>query len=86
MTEPIEFETAPRPRLDLLTPERDEHVWIASAVYRMAAETLRDGAGGQLNLDRRKVLAIEIGCWICEEPYSERLSYRKCAGEKRPGA
>lgn len=80
---PIQFATPQRPREDLLLPERDEHAWMALAVYRLSAETLRAQAGDQLHLDRENLATIEIGCYVCEQPYSERLSYRRCPGEPR---
>lgn len=81
MTEHIKFASQQRPRLDLLQPSRGEHVWTAMAVYRMSAETLRDASGGQLNLDRENLATIEIGCFVCEQAYEERLGYRKCPGD-----
>ena len=84
MTDPIQFVAPSRARQDLLLPEHDEHVWIATAIYRMAPTTLRGATGGQLNLDIENFVAVEVGCWVCEQPYSDRLSYRKCPGE--PGA
>jgi hypothetical protein len=86
MTEPIRYESAPRPRPDLLEDRPGEHVWTALAVYRVQPEVLRAAAGGQLsslNLDRENLATIEVGCYRCEEPYSTRLSYRKCPGEPR---
>lgn len=80
MGDEIRFATPQRPRQDLLAPERGEHAWIAAAVYRLTPETLRAGTE-QLNLDRENLATIEVGCWVCEQPYSDRLSYRKCSGE-----
>jgi hypothetical protein len=75
-------------RADLLTPERPgEHVWLALAQFRVTAETLRarepDG-GAPFNLDRENLAGIVIGCYVCEQPYTHRLGYRRCPGE--PGA
>jgi hypothetical protein len=80
-TEPIRFATPSRPRLDLLEPARDEHVWVVVAAYRVSLETLRAAQGEQMHLDRENLATIEVGCFICEQGYSERLSYRKCSGE-----
>jgi hypothetical protein len=85
MTGPIQFATQARPRQDLLLPERDEHVWIATVAYRLSPETCRAAENGdQLNLDKENLAVIEVGCFVCEQPWSTRLSYRKCTGEPAP--
>ncbi|HEY5880104.1 MAG TPA: hypothetical protein VIU11_14435 [Nakamurella sp.] len=71
----------PHKRRDLLSPERDEHVWIAIACFRVSAESLRGSTFDQIHLDRENLATIEVGCYVCEQPWSERLSYRKCPGE-----
>lgn len=82
MTEPeIRYATPARPRLDLLDPAHLEHVWIAAAIYRLSPDRLRDS---ELNLDRENLATVEVGCWVCEQPYEDRLSYRKCPGEPTP--
>lgn len=82
MSERNYYTTDPEPRPDLLEPRNDEHVWIAAAVFRLSPETLR-AADGIPNLDRENLATIQLGCFVCEQPYSERLSYRKCPGEPR---
>jgi hypothetical protein len=78
----IYYETRPRPREELLTPDRPgEHVWLAIACFRVAPETLRGQAADQVHLDRENLSTIEVGCFVCEQPWSERLSYRRCPGE-----
>lgn len=77
------FATSQRPREDLLLPARGEHVWIAVAVYRLSTDTLRAQASDQLHLDRENLATIEIGCFVCEQPYEERYSYRPCPGEPK---
>ena len=67
-------------REELLTPDRDEHVWVAMAVFRVSAESLRGKTTDQVNLDRENLATIEIGCYVCEQPWAERLSYRRCPG------
>lgn len=79
----LQFATPQRPRLDLLVDRPGEHVWVAMAVYRMSADTLRAAAGDQLHFDRENLATIEIGCFVCEQPYAERMSYRRCPGEPR---
>jgi hypothetical protein len=75
----IRFRAAPR--AGLLTPEHGEHVWIAAAVYRVQPEALRGSEGEELHLDSENLAAVDVGCYVCEQPWSERLSYRKCPGD-----
>lgn len=73
--------SAPAPRTELLQPERvGAHVWIAMACYRVSAEALRGSAADQVHLDRENLAIIEVGCYVCEEPWSEQISYRGCPG------
>jgi len=75
-------------REDLLIPSAPgEHVWLALAQFRVEAATLRaekPGAGAPLNLDRENLVGVVIGCYVCEQPYSNRLGYRRCPGEPGP--
>lgn len=73
-------------REDLLTPRHGEHVWVAMAVYRVSAESLRGKTADRVHLDRENLAMIEIGCYVCGQPWSEQLSYRKCPGELGPGS
>lgn len=68
-----------RARPELLEPQNNEHVWIAMACHVVSAEKLR--AGQQLHLDTETLATIQVGCYVCEQPYSNRLAYRKCPGE-----
>lgn len=81
----LKFETVPRPRQDLLTQERDEHVWIAAAIYRVTPEAMRESVatGESMHLDMENLAVVEARCWVCEQSFSTRLSYRKCPGEPR---
>ena len=79
---PIRYRfTGERP--ELLDPDRPgEHVWIAAAAFRLQPETLRRASGvDQVNLDRENLASVSVGCYVCEEPWSERLSYRRCPGD-----
>jgi len=71
----------PGPREELLEPTRDEHVWVAVAAFRVSPETLRGKTTDQIHLDRENIASISVGCYVCEQPWSERLSHRKCTGE-----
>ena len=69
-------------RPELLEPKRwGEHVWIAAVAYRLAPESLRGPVGSSINLDSENIASMSVGCYVCEQPWSERLSYRKCPGE-----
>ena len=71
---------APRP--ELLKPDRlDEHVWVAVAAFRVSPESLRGAAAESVHLDRENLATVDVGCYVCEQPWSERLSYRKCPGD-----
>lgn len=80
--DPTRYVHSSRAREDLLEPSRPgEHVWIVNATYVVPVETLR-GSGSNI-LDGENLAMITKGCYICEQPYSERLSYRRCPGEPR---
>lgn len=65
----------------LLLPHRvGEHVWIAAAVFRVSADALRGRAADSVHLDRENLATIEIGCYACEQPWSEVLAARGCPG------
>jgi hypothetical protein len=78
-------------RDNLLEPRNGEHVWIAAAVFRVSAESLRANcnASGEpmgvdsTHLDHENLTGVEVGCYTCEQPFTVRLSYRKCPGEPR---
>ena len=77
----IHYRTSPRPNPRLLEPSRvGEHVWIAMACFRVAPETLRARPGGSIHMDQENLATIEIGCYVCEQPWSARLSWRDCPG------
>jgi hypothetical protein len=81
----IHYQTSQRPNPALLAPHRPgEHVWIAAAVFRVSAEHLRGRATDSVHMDRENLATIEVGCYVCEQPWSERVSYRRCPGEPAP--
>lgn len=68
-------------RPELLEQARvGEHVWIAAAAFRLQPETLRGRGTGQLNLDRENLASVTVRCYLCEQPWSDRISYRGCPG------
>jgi hypothetical protein len=72
-----------RARPELLIPQNDEHVWVTCVAFVHTAETIRAGMRGekQVNMDMENIASISHGCFVCEEEWNERLSYRKCPGE-----
>lgn len=74
---------AGRARPDRLIPSDDEHVWAAMAAFRLSTEEARRAhqPGGNVPLDAENLAYINTGCFVCELPYSDRESYRKCKGE-----
>lgn len=71
-----------RVRPDLLAPRDGEHVWVIVVAHVQSADTLRKAyRGEQVNLDAESVANVSTGCFVCEQSFSERLSYRKCTGE-----
>lgn len=69
----------------LLKPARlGEHVWVAVAAFRIAPESLRGKGADQIHMDRENLASIDVGCYVCEQPWAERLSYRDCPGEPVP--
>jgi hypothetical protein len=78
----VRFRAAPR--AGLLDAAHGEHVWVAIAAYRVQPETLRGSEGDEIHLDMENLASVDVGCYVCEQPWAERLSYRKCPGEPGP--
>ena len=80
----ITYNASDAARPELLEPPRPgEHVWLATVAFRITPEQARasqDGAS-QVHLDMENIAAIGVICFICEEPFTQRLSYRRCKGE-----
>jgi hypothetical protein len=73
-----------KPRESLLEPAvPGDHVWIAMAAFRVQPESLRGKPTDQVNLDSENLATITVGCYVCEQPWSDYLSYRKCTGEPK---
>jgi hypothetical protein len=80
-------------RKDMLLEQKDsdnEHVWVAAALYKVTADNLRrciNAVTGKVEsvdtvyLDMENLVGVEVGCYVCERPFSEWLSRRKCEGE-----
>lgn len=79
----IQYDSA-RARPDLLEPKREgEHVWVVTVVYLTSAEEIEKLEAHQSHLDAESIAMVGTGCFVCEQPYSKRLTFRKCPGEPR---
>jgi hypothetical protein len=75
---------ATRERPELLIPERSgDHVWVTVVAFVSASDTMRKAFNNseQVLLDSENIASVSSGCYICEEPFSIRLSFRECKGE-----
>jgi hypothetical protein len=60
------------------------HLWIATAAYFVSDDALTR-MDEPLNLDLENLAMFPgIGCYVCEEPFTQRLRHRKCKGEPGP--
>jgi hypothetical protein len=79
---------APRANPELLLPKRPgEHVWLCIASWKMPGEDILAAFKGTRDVtlmwDQENLADFSIGCFICEQQFSERLYHRKCPGEPR---
>ncbi len=60
--------------------EPDHHRWIATALYSLRETQATAAMRGKsmVNLDHENRLAVMVGCWDCEEPWSEKVAKRRC--------
>lgn len=78
----IRYNAAESVKPELLEPKNGEHVWVTIVGFVHDAETIRQAyRGEQVLMDMENIATMEVGCFVCEESFSERLSYRKCTGE-----
>ena len=77
--------SADRAREERLKPHVDGgHVWTAMAVFRLADDDAPKAAAGvRVDLDHENLAMLQVGCFACEELWSERLRYRRCKGEPK---
>ena len=79
--EPTGIYYSTRERPDLLEAPEGEHIWTVMVCHRLSDREARAAGRGQpVNLDAENLAATRLGCYRCEEDYSERLSYRRCPG------
>lgn len=59
--------------------QRREHYWIALVGFRV-----QPPMEGDTHLDSENIrTGPHVGCFLCEEPYAERIAFRRCKGEPR---
>lgn len=55
---------------------KGEHLWTVLACYQV-----KDPTAENLTLDHENLLTVAgPGCYYCEQPYSDRMKYRRCRG------
>lgn len=61
----------------------DEHLIVATAAFVISAESaLRTFIGAEQSLlDQENLLDIQMGCYLCEQPYSIQLMNTPCPGD-----
>jgi hypothetical protein len=60
-----------------------DHVWISAAAFRLTDESAKAAmtGDGQVHLDMENLATLSVGCYVCEQPWSQRLAHRRCTGE-----
>lgn len=79
----IRYNGSEHAKPERLIPKDGEHVWITAVVFVHSPEVMRAGMKGEAKvfMDMENIASISHGCIVCEQEWSERLSYRKCPGE-----
>lgn len=73
-----------RARPELLEPERPgEHVWIVTVVHKVSEAEIDALEAREAHLDAENIAFVATGCFVCEQPYAKRLTFRRCPGEPR---
>lgn len=62
----------------------ESHYWIALAMYHLTDDSLKNLKTEQVHMDMENLMEVNMGCYLCEEPYSDRVSKRRCKGQS-PG-
>lgn len=73
-----------RARPELLEQARPgEHVWTSVVAHVLSDATVKALLAGSANvhMDGENVADIQLGCFVCEEPLTERMYHRRCPGE-----
>jgi len=70
-------------RIPPFDPRTGEHYWVFPITYHIAdpRKFYGDQSDGPPLLDLETLVQAScIGCWHCEQPWSERLASRRCKG------
>ena len=61
------------------------HVWTVMQLHVVSGDTLTEHLAREEAplLDGETFRAIEVGCYVCEQPFDPRLVTRKCKAVKR---
>lgn len=67
-------------RIKPFDPRSAEHLWVVTTMYEVNPRGMSDPTATPI-LDKENLVSI-LGpfCYHCEEPFSERLSHRRCPG------
>lgn len=58
-----------------------DHLWTALATFLVDPVAAAQGGGGFL--DTENLGGVYLGCYVCEQPFDQRLLTRRCPGEPR---
>jgi hypothetical protein len=61
----------------------ESHLWVAIATYHLSESALLNSDSEQMLMDSENLLAVNFGCFICEEPYSKKVLKHRCKGEPK---
>jgi hypothetical protein len=58
-----------------------DHVWVV-LVTHLVSDPVSFNAG-EAHLDAESIASANLGCFVCEQPWTPRLTHRRCPGEPR---
>jgi len=68
-------------RLPDYDPRSGAHLWVVANCYRVTPERWEDRTH-EPTLDAENLLSITVPfCYYCEQPWTSRLTHRRCPGE-----
>lgn len=57
------------------------HYWIALAMFKLSDQSIKSMMTEKVHMDMENLMQVHMGCYLCEEVYSERASKRRCKGD-----
>lgn len=63
-------------------PRAGDHYWIVCPTYHVNPQAWQPGHVPILDMENLMIVAGPM-CFYCEQPFSERLSRRRCPGEPK---